>query len=389
MPRDEPPSNDYHISSAEEALRRDAQHIASERGWDVDATLARLRRQLRFDELSREFAAAYPNVYGGDWMGEGPNGRPAVRFASDNVPDDARDRADAHNLNVAFKPGANNSLPGLRSRAQAVHDDLVEHDHPEVVTAYSVRDQAIDATAVRPPNSTKSDHELRSRLSEESRASDVHITFIDRPVTTNDHAYGGLVIWDDSDNDGFRDSDENPPCTTGFAITHDDGRSGVTTAGHCTSMDQIEEEDGNTFDTDGVTQHIGEFGDLEWHTTPHVEPAEFYSNWGIRRDVEHVEWESAIDQGDTYCKFGRTTGRHCDEVYRESVTVTRSDGTLKDQTVMEQRKADEGDSGGPWYVSTSAAGSHTGRAELNGSWRDYWGKAVDFDNALDIFPKTK
>jgi hypothetical protein len=30
-----------------------------------------------------------------------------------------------------------------------------------------------------------------------------------------------------------------------------------------------------------------------------------------------------------------------------------------------------------------------GGVELDGSSRDYWGKAADFDNALDIFPKTK
>lgn len=390
-PRDEAPSNDYHVSSAEEALRRDAQHIASQRGWKIDATLARLRRQQRFDELSKELAADYPHVYGGDWLGDGPDARPFVRFASDNVPDGARSRADAHNLDVVFRPGANNSLPELKSRARSVHEDLVEHGHPEVVTAYSVRDQRIDATARRPPNSTKSDRELRSRLSKESRAPDVHITFVDRRVTNEDHAYGGLMIWDDSDNDGVRDSGEDR-CTTGFAVTHDDGRSGVTTAGHCTSMDQIEEVDGDTFDTDGVTQHIGDFGDLEWHTTPHVEPAEFYSDWTTRRDVEDVEWESAIDEGDLYCQFGRVvSGKTCDEVYNESITVTKDDGTtLEDQTLMENDKAKGGDSGGPWFISTRAAGSHTGDAlKADGTEGDYWGKAVDFDNALNIFPKTK
>lgn len=374
--------------SREEALRRDAEQLAADRGWSEGRARARLERQERFDRLARALAAEHPDSYGGGWMGEGPDARPVVRFEGE-VPEEARERARQHGLSVEFEPGAGNSLRELAARTDRVHEDLLERDYPEVVTAYSVREERIYAMATRPRDSGKSDEERRRELSEESQSSDVEIEFVDRPVAGLDHSYGGLRIFDDSDNDGALDWDEGW-CTTGFAVVEWDGYpEGVSTAGHCTSMDQLQEENGNTYDTYWQGQHRGSWGDVEWHTTPHFEPAEFYSNFGYRRDVANVEPVSDIQEGDYYCKFGRNTGYTCDYVYNRSVSVTFDGITHRRLVAMRDRKAGGGDSGGPWFIVYEAAGSHTGWVWLDGSRRDVWSKAAYFDEALGVFVQTK
>jgi hypothetical protein len=192
-----------------------------------------------------------------------------------------------------------------------VHQAFLEHGHPRAVTAYKVSDQKIYSTAVRPPDSKEADEQLRERLTPASRSSDVKIQFTERHRGELDHSYGGLLMWYDEDGDGVWDgwSDE-PPCTSGFAVENSDtGTTGISTAGHCgPGVDRIREQDGDTYSTNGISEHMGEWGDFEWHTTPHVEPDDFYIDDSTRRDVQGVEPASWIDEGDIYRRFGQRTG---------------------------------------------------------------------------------
>jgi hypothetical protein len=172
--------------------------------WDVEATLERLQRQRRFDELSDELSVNYPETYGGGWMRTGPDGRPSVRFTG-AVPEQARETAKAHDLAVDFRPGAQRPLSELKSLKDHVHRAFLEHGHPHAVTAYKVSDQKIYSTAVRPPDSNEADEQLRERLTPASRSSDVKIQFTERHRGERDHSYGGLLMWYDEDGDGVWD----------------------------------------------------------------------------------------------------------------------------------------------------------------------------------------
>ncbi len=241
------------------------------------------------------------------------------------------------------------------------------------MTGFSVRDAMILATATRLPAENRSDEELRARLSAESRAPDVSIIFTNGPITGYHHDYGGNRVLDD----GVWE------CTSGFTVTAGSDY-GVSTAGHCDGINQYQEEDGYTYRSYYQWQHRGDWGDFEWHTTDHIAYAELYANVGDRRDTLYLESAASINEGDTYCKFGRKTGYSCDKVYLSNVTATNGSITQKRLVAMMSQKGAGGDSGGPWFISNWAAGIHHGHGQINGVFRDFWSKADYLDEALSV-----
>jgi hypothetical protein len=184
------------VLSPDEALRIDAQTIAADQGWDEEATVARLQRQEGTGAFVAALAADYPDTFGGTWTGDGPDGQLFVRFVG-TPPAEAQHQAEQRGISTVFVGGAQQSLAGWEARAARVHADLLAHGHPEVVTAFSVRDEMILATATRPPGDTRSDEALRAQLSEESRTPDVALTFADGPIAGYDHTSGGDKAFDD------------------------------------------------------------------------------------------------------------------------------------------------------------------------------------------------
>jgi hypothetical protein len=237
---DHPPPPAKSLHSPEETLRIDAQTIASDRGWDEEATLARLKRQEATGAFVAELAVDYPDTFGGAWTGDGPNGQLFVRFVG-RVPAEAQRQAEQRGISAVFVGGAKNSLAKLEARADRVHADLLAHGHPEVITAFSVRGEMLLATATRPPGDNRSDEELRARLSKESRAPDVSLTFADGPIAGYNHTYGGDKIFNSSNGSW---------CTSGFTVSHiGSSNYGMSTAGHCTGINTYQQEDGLTYGT--------------------------------------------------------------------------------------------------------------------------------------------
>jgi hypothetical protein len=172
--------------SPEEALSIDAQTIAVDQGWDEGATLARLKRQEARSAFVTGLAAEYRDTFGGAWTGDGPEGQLFVRFVG-RVPAESQHQAEQQGITAVFVGGATHSLAEWQARAEQVHADLLAHGHPEVVTTFSVREELILATATRPPDDTRSDAELRARLSAASRAPDVALTFAAGPIAGDTH----------------------------------------------------------------------------------------------------------------------------------------------------------------------------------------------------------
>jgi hypothetical protein len=58
---------------------------------------------------------------------------------------------------------------------------------------------------------------------------------------------------------------------------------------------------------------------MEWHTTTHIEPAEYYAYPSIKWPVRSIA--SSISKGEVVCGYSRMKGtRHCDRVYRTNVS---------------------------------------------------------------------
>lgn len=200
------------------------------------------------------------------------------------------------------------------------------------------------------------------------------------------HTYGGRKI----SGGGYQ-------CTTAFSVTQiGSDTTGISTAAHCTGMDTYDavypELD---YDTYFQKQHRGTFGDVEWHTTPHWEPAEYYARPNERRPVESVA--GSICKGQWVCGYSRMQGtRKCDTVYKTSVSVKYSGlPRMYNLVAMKNEMMIGGDSGGPWSYGNKAFGIVSGGMVIcdflffGCEWRDIWSRASYLGSALGVTVRTQ
>ncbi|TDD21034.1 hypothetical protein [Nonomuraea diastatica] len=94
--------------------------------------------------------------------------------------------------------------------------------------------------------------------------------------------------------------------------------------------------------------------------------------WDNVRDVSSVR-RPVLDQ--SICHFGRTTGRDC------SAPVFALDvcsGDFCDIVAVTAHTTDNGDSGGPWYYTTTAYGVHHGWRSIGGKERALFTEVANF-----------
>jgi hypothetical protein len=145
-------------------------------------------------------------------------------------------------------------------------------------------------------------------------------------------------------------------CTSGFSVVNGAGTTGIATAGHCNV---------NTYDTEQAgesdypmslqAQHIGAWGDFEWHTTSHFELPEY---WASPTDLWYVNAvDSSFSKNEWVCGYSRVRGiRKCDQIEKTSVGHNGASNLI----AMYNNNMRSGDSGGPWSWSNTAAGFVTG-----------------------------
>lgn len=208
------------------------------------------------------------------------------------------------------------------------------------------------------------------------QSSGVDVTFEDHPVAQNFNTYGGARLLN---NQLVFD------CTSGFTVRLNAGArpTGVATAGHCSVGWYENPVDGTRSDMDRVAQHIGDYGDMEWHIVDGPEYPVFWAAFDQARTVSSIDTSIAV--GDYFCGYGRKTGvRLCDEVLKTSVSVTILGVTSKKLVAMEKLQWQEGDSGGPWFLNYAAAGIIKGYGQVNGYSRDLWTRAMYFEEGLGV-----
>lgn len=141
-------------------------------------------------------------------------------------------------------------------------------------------------------------------------------------------------------------------------------------------------------------QHNGFWGDVEWHTTSHIEPAEYYARASTRWPVRSIA--TSISKGEVVCGYSRRTGvRSCDTVYRTSVSQQGSDRLV----AMKGNFMVPGDSGGPWSWYDKAYGIVKGYKTICDSsflWIEWdchrratWTRASYFGPALGVVVRTQ
>lgn len=171
-------------------------------------------------------------------------------------------------------------------------------------------------------------------------------------------------------------------CTAGFVLRRNsDGLKRLGTAEHCGGEGTTGRYYNHAVDggDDGVTVKTvidRSNGDLSivgvWSF---AKIPSFYWNQNEKRYVQSVASDAShYPPGKKLCVYGRTTGPiagwdYCAEV--ETRTATRSGGYEK-LTRMNAHVTQGGDSGGPWYWSTTAYGIHSGWVTHDDKQKSVW-----------------
>lgn len=205
---------------------------------------------------------------------------------------------------------------------------------------------------------------MRLRLSGEVGASTARIEIVldQRLLSAHDTLYGGSQL---------------RTCTAGFSVRSSAYSNGMLTADHCSNAQSPSGGDSLAYRDSAAYSK----GDVQWHSSSGATLANFYISSSTRRPVYATA--NPVD-GAIYCRYGRTTGNYCDQVY----LLNRCRGSYCGLVAMFERFASGGDSGGPWYSGYTAFGVHSGGLYYLGLLRDCWSPIRPAAADLGVTVKT-
>ncbi len=171
-------------------------------------------------------------------------------------------------------------------------------------------------------------------------------------------------------------------CTLGFTATRGRMR-GAITAGHCPNW--AGKPTGSNANLGFVRQHIGRYGDIQLHSTTDSTRNEvrITRNGAVRK----ITGTGQALKGMVVCNYGRTRAfSSCARVRNANHAFYNSNGVYVGQMVQTSGAfTNPGDSGGPWYIGTSALGIHFGKS---GGYSTYT-KIHSAEIALNAKVKTR
>ncbi len=345
--------------------------VAAAQGQDYEVTLGRSRAQPRLTAAIEKLAAKFDDLYGGLQWGKDLS---LIAQFKGEVPSEAIDVLDAIGLPYQVQQVAHTETE-LDRLLGDIRGKLGAFKSTDVVTAVDPMTQTIFATVnTTPAKSGTEAADLAALLSNQTGA-DVQVEFIDGPVSIDLTAYGGAELWKDF---------QTRQCTTGFSVVGPGGVTGVATAGHC--YDSLPEPS-SFYDEPTLTgnydialglRHVGGWGDIAYYRTTGTEAKYFYyGNGNTRRQVLGIKTTWAL--GDPLNWYGRKTG----------ITQGSSVGWYN----IDNGKAYKlgcailgtgnlGDSGGPAFNGSTAAGVISSLVTINGAQRVCFSQVRYIDEAL-------
>ena len=365
--------------SAEEL--KDIRLIAEARGWTIQEAKAQTRTTIKLGRLANHLATNNSDVYVGAELSESPGGIPTI-YIKGSVNSDFHSLISTGGIDggVNIIDSQPYSLLELEEREQRVHSMLVDEGYQDIMSSFDIaREGHIDVVITYPAEAdlaAKTASDLMGNISDDFSSTDVTITFQHDPVGDDFTAYGGMTM-----RDGGR-----AECTSGWSVADRYGRRGVTTAGHCSGIDQIQ-HGSDVHIAPYRHQHLGTYGDIEWHLTDQHETADFYASAYSVRSVSSVEPVYSTVRGESICFYGRFSNRRdCSfDVYQTSMSCTVSGVTSSKLVQMTGNSAIGGDSGGGWSWGSRAYGSVKGIC----GGRAVFSHAGYYPNALGVWVMTK
>lgn len=334
-------------ATVSDALTHDARTYAADYGVGLDEAIMRLQLQETIGEFGSELESKEEGTFGGLWIEHGPaqsDFKVVVRFTSDGnqtIQKYAEYVANGPLSGMVEIKDADTTLATLRSRRTQAIENLaglgisvesginVRENRAEIyVVERDQLDTAITENNIALPDKT----ELVTVGSLSRRAADI---------------YGGLDV----------------SCTTGFSVEDDDNNLGVTTAGHCPNN--------LSYNGTALTYETGHYSgslDVQWHTSSFDEKNKVKTGASSTREIDDTRSSHSV--GQYVCKYGIATEYSCGTVIDVNFNPGIQDsgchpGSSCDWNstwirVRSSGNADmctQGDSGGPFFIGSTAVGT--------------------------------
>jgi hypothetical protein len=367
--------------SDREALIQDLTLVAQSNGWTFAEAAAQHQASEIIGAIAEHVYAERRDQFVGSALSDLPGGPPRLYL---------KGKADAYitrlvessEIPVIIADDQPFSFDELQERKLLVHETLVGLGFQIVATGTDITDGGIIHAAVTTEPGLQSDPPAIVGQLPFSVRSDVVLRVRESAVVQDLSAFGG---WD------MRSSGV-ALCTSGFSVAHNSsGTTGVTTAGHCTGINELDHS-GTIHNLTMQNQHRGQWGDIEWHTSPVSEPAQFLADqFGNIRNVNAIEGPAGMTIGEPVCFWGQWSHAiDCTlEIADTSVSCTNN-GVFNDRLVRMNGLgvAIDGDSGGPFFYGTKAFGALKGGCQPDFPNKLTFSAAHLYDEAMNVTVRT-
>ncbi|MFI6712428.1 S1 family peptidase [Nonomuraea sp. NPDC050478] len=359
------------VQSPAEALRQDLKLVAEGKGWTLAQAAADRKAAEAVGDVAAKVARERPEIFVGSAVNPLPGGAPTlyVKGPADAFVDRLVAGAD---VDIDVVDGQPYSFGELEERQLTVHKALVAYGFTSVATSVDIVGAGrIPAQVTETPGVDSRPEAVLSAMPQGLRPH-IDLAVRDEPVTSLEFGFGGERV-----------RGGGSQCTSGWPILANGVLPGITTAGHCDGMNEIDWTDaGLSFPITPQFQHRRAWGDVEYHFGVPVLAGIFYASSADVREARSVEPVAAISLGESVCQYGRSSNvRHCTpDVDSVSVTCTFAPFPFPTERLVgtDNDVGISGDSGGGWSFNDTAYGSHVGNCD-NGevfSAADYYDEAL-------------
>lgn len=381
----------YQDESAAQAA--DIALLANETGLSVESLEQAMAFQEAFAKYAEGLIIRYPDQISAIWMEPVPSTKGHIQFV-DKVPSEVTVELEEQGIlnpdNFVLTGEGMISMASHARRAELAAEAILALGYQESMTFFDPVNNVIQIE-IQLPQDAKQPGEIDIVTAVQNRIqgaelqgrativdiNDLNLAIVEGSgsIVTLQHTRGGNWLRDD----GVRE------CTSGWSVSGPNG-DGIITAGHCNGLNQFEEVGGLVY---GMTYKSGVFGlsgDVEYHTTTHVEYDDFYSDATTIRDVSGIKTTNTM-VGGSVCVYGRASNvRTCNHTV-EAINVTvNAGGTTVGKLVRASNVSTiGGDSGGGWSWDYTAWGVHHGI----GGGKSYFMPVQEAQTALGVTVKTQ
>lgn len=311
-------------SQVSKALLTDAKMYASANNVSVDEAVRRLIIQSIAENLNAELMKTEKATFAGLWLQHDPEFQVIVRFTGNGAKTLEPHLKNTPITNLVKFQTAEVNFEDLKQEQNQAAQILAQSNMP-FRTGINVIDNRVEIYVLDLAGVTAFIRNSGISFPEHTRISQVDVLYIEVA-----DIYGGLAL---------------SYCTSGFSVVNIDGTAGITTAGHCENQQYF-----NGILLPFKAGTVGGDYDIQWNQGDHAFNVVGRINYGSgERAILYEKFRVSQIIGGYVCKYGMTTGYGCGNI--AEVYVNGTNVRVDNITV------DQGDSGGPWFLSNTAYGT--------------------------------